>query len=180
MKLPFNFYPKPERIITVPIEPHDRSILHLIIPVKTQDRGINIDSIIPTLYLGNILHIAFNVDYNSNSGLKYYKFIYLKISGLPNQTDLVQLKVNNQNTGSEPYPQLELENYVSLKKPIAHFKYIDNKKPMELVSSIRSFNNREEIQKHLEFAENHLQLEHSSNTELEFDSCTIPPGGGII
>ncbi|GAA4271011.1 hypothetical protein U6A24_03855 [Aquimarina gracilis] len=172
MKLPFHFYPNDKVAFTLPIEPSEKGVLQIVIPIKTSAIGFDIDSIDPTLYLSDdILHLLFNLSYHHDGPdqeVNYYKFIHLKISNIPSSVDMLQLKAESRHKIPGGYPQLRFLDFIHPTVMNAHYKYVDRNSDLELVEIFESFQSVGD--------EEAFILTNASNNQA-FDSCTIPPGG---
>ncbi len=183
MNPPFHFYPKPNVAIAIPVKTWWSRIFrnrthYVALPLNTKDDYVKIQ-IIPELRVSkNILHLDFRVEFNEfgqdkklednkkqcdneKPKVEFLQYVCLKITHIPSNLSLVQLKVNKikKDENTDHFSEIKLDPFFDYKKYDAHFKFIKDKEPLKNIYTRQGI----------------IKFENSVMEQRDFDSCTIPP-----
>ncbi|GAA4271010.1 hypothetical protein U6A24_03850 [Aquimarina gracilis] len=173
MNPPFHFYPRPNVAIAIPVKTWWPKIFrnrthYVALPLNTTDDYLKIQ-VMPNLRISNnILHLDFRVKFNEypegkKPKLEFLQYVCLKITHIPRNLSLVQLKISKveEKEVFEPdhFTELKLDPFFNHKKYDAHFKYIKENKPLEVIETRQGI----------------VGFNENDKTPRDFDSCTIPP-----
>ncbi len=170
MNPPYHFYPKPNVAMAIPVKTWWPKIFrnraqYVALPLNTKDDEVKIQ-IMPNLRMSdNILHLDFRVKFTEHEDnkqkLEFLQYVCLKITHIPSNLSLVQLKISKveKDVNDDSFSELKLDPFFDHKKYDAHFKFI---KENELLKNVYT---RQGI----------VELGDNNTNPRDFDSCTIPP-----